>query len=206
MSEDPDLDAAYGLQTPDDNRRLYARWAQTYDSGFAQDMAYELPQRVAEAFAAAGGQGPVIDLGAGTGLCGAALAVLGIGPLEATDLSAEMLEQARAKGIYVRCFQGDLLDRLPVEDGSYAGAVSSGTFTHGHVGPEALGEVLRVLRPGGLAAISVNAEHWAARGFAAALDALPVTDLALHEVRIYGAGATGPHAADTSQVCLFRKA
>ena len=28
------LDAAYAVQTPDDNRRLYARWASTYETDF----------------------------------------------------------------------------------------------------------------------------------------------------------------------------
>jgi hypothetical protein len=42
----------------------------------------------------------------------------------------------------------------------YGGAVSTGTFTIAHVGPEALDEVLRVVRPGGLVGISVNAQHW----------------------------------------------
>lgn len=37
---DPDLDAAYALETPDDSRRLYADWAQTYDTSFAKDADY----------------------------------------------------------------------------------------------------------------------------------------------------------------------
>ncbi len=207
MQDDPDLDAAYGLQTPEDNRRLYARWAATYDDEFAVDMDYMLPLHVAEAYAEVGGQGPVIDLGAGTGLLGAALKISGIGPVEATDLSQEMLDVAAKKGLYERLFTGDLLGRLPVEDGAYAGAVSSGTFTHGHVGPEALDEVLRIVRPGGLVALSVNTEHWAARGFAARFDDLGprVSGLTLREVRIYGPEATGPHAQDLSQVVTFTR-
>ncbi|WP_323770535.1 class I SAM-dependent methyltransferase [Antarctobacter sp.] len=207
MQDDPDLETAYGLETPDDNRRLYAQWAATYDVEFAVDMDYMLPLHVAEAYAAAGGQGPVIDLGAGTGLLGAALNSCRVGPVEATDLSQEMLDVAAKKGLYGRLFTGDLLDRLPVDDGAYAGAVSSGTFTHGHVGPEALDEVLRVVRPGGIVALSINAEHWAAKGFAARFDALGprVSDLSLREVRIYGPESTGPHAKDLSQVVTFTR-
>lgn len=207
MQDDPDLDVAYGLQTPEDNRRLYAQWAATYDDEFAVDMDYMLPLHVAEAYAAAGGQGPVIDLGAGTGLLGAALNSCGIGPAEATDLSREMLDVAAKKGLYTRLFTGDLLDRLPVAEAAYAGAVSSGTFTHGHVGPEALDEVLRVVRPGGRVALSINAEHWAARGFAARFTALGprIADLTLREVRIYGPEAAGDHAEDLGQVVTFTR-
>ncbi|MBS0126067.1 class I SAM-dependent DNA methyltransferase [Thetidibacter halocola] len=203
----PGLDAAYGLEGADANRRLYADWAETYDRSFAQDMAYCLPQAVAQTFHAEGGVGPVLDLGAGTGLCGQALAALGVGPVDGTDLSAEMLAVARDKGVYCALFEGDLLARLPVADGAYTGAVSSGTFTHGHVGPEALDEVLRILAPGGLAVLSVNAEHWEARGFARRFDALSerIEGLKMAEMPIYGEGATGPHAQDRALIVVFRR-
>ncbi|MBY6160618.1 class I SAM-dependent methyltransferase [Mameliella alba] len=205
MQNDPDLESAYGLETPDDNRRLYAQWAKSYDDAFAADLDYMLPLHVAEAYAAVAGQGPVIDLGAGTGLLGAALKTCGIGPVDATDLSEEMLEVAASKALYRRLFQGNLLERLPVADATYAGAASSGTFTHGHVGPEALDEVLRIVRPGGVVALSINAEHWTAKGFSARFDALGdrISGLTLREVRIYGPETTGPHANDLSQVVSF---
>lgn len=208
MHDDPDLDTAYGLKTTEDNRRLYAQWAQTYDTRFAADMDYVLPQHVADAFVAAGGAGPVIDLGAGTGLLGEALTCLGVAPVEATDVSQEMLDVAAKKGVYARLFPGDLLERLPVMSDAYAGAVSAGTFTHGHVGPEALNEVLRVVRPGGIVALSINAEHWQARGFAARFARLgsQIMDLTPREVRIYGPDCSGPHAKDKSLVVSFVKA
>lgn len=207
MQDDPDLEAAYALETPDDNARLYAAWARSYDSDFAETNHYVLPLRVAEAFCAAGGQGPLIDLGAGTGLCGAALKALGIGPVDATDLSQEMLDVAATKDLYANLFTGNLLERLPVKDGAYAGAVSSGTFTHGHVGPQALDEVLRVVRPGAVIALSINAEHWEAQGYSGHFETLAdrMTDLTVRDLRIYGPEATGPHADDLSRVVTFRR-
>ena len=206
MTDRPTLDAAYGLQGPDDNRRLYAGWAQSYDSDFAAAMGYLLPGAVAQAFVQAGGAGPVLDLGAGTGLCGAALRALGIGPVEATDFSDEMLAVAAGKGLYARLFAGDMTKGLPVADGAYAGVTCSGTFTHGHVGPEALDEVLRVLAPGVVAALSINAAHWQHKGFAAAFEGLaPRLDgLVCTEGPIYAPGATGDHAGDSAFVVTFR--
>ena len=55
----PNLDAAYGLKTPQDNQRLYAQWAEDYDNSFANEMDYKLPQEVARHFANFGGTGPV---------------------------------------------------------------------------------------------------------------------------------------------------
>jgi predicted TPR repeat methyltransferase len=141
---EPSLNAAYALETPEDNLRLYREWAARYDSDFAEGHGYVLPLRVAERFTELSGLGPVLDLGAGTGLCGEALRRLGVAPVDATDLSQEMLDVAGAKGVYRALFTGNMLERLQVADASYDGAVSSGTFTHGHVGPEALPEILRI--------------------------------------------------------------
>ena len=47
-----------------------------------------------------------------------------------------------------------------------AGAVCAGVFTTGHVGPEGLDELLRVLRPGGVLVLTVKDKTWA-DGFAA---------------------------------------
>ncbi len=206
MSPAPDhLAAAYALRSPDDSRRLYAGWAATYDVDFARATGYRLPEAVAAAFAAAGGTGPVLDVGAGTGLVAERLAVRGIGPIDGTDISPDMLEKARAKALYARLFEGDVTARLDMPDASYAGIVSAGTFTLGHVGPGALGELLRIAQPGALLALSVNARHYAAAGFAAALAALGprIEGLAVDEVPIYA--GLGPHAADRALVLRFRK-
>ena len=207
MSDDPSLSKAYDLKTPADSVRLYRDWAETYDSGFVVDHGYELHARVAETFANAGGQGPVLDIGAGTGLCGAVLKTLGIDALHATDISPEMLAVAARKGDYDSCITGDILAGLPIADDTYAGAVSSGTFTHGHVGPAALVEVLRVLRPGGLAVLSINAAHYVDQGFDQAFARLRpgISSLSFVDVPIYKDDAQGPNAKDTARLAIFRK-
>ena len=149
----------------------------------------------------------MIDIGAGTGICGADLAARGIGPLDATDISPEMLLKAADKRCYRQTIEGDILAGLPIQPDTYAGAVSSGTFTHGHVGPEALTEVLRILAPRGLAVLSINAEHFESAGFAAAFAQLKpqLTDLRFQDVPIYE-GGEGAHAKDLARLAIFRKA
>ncbi len=202
----PDLDSAYALKTPEDNLRLYADWAETYDNSFAKDMDYQLPAHVARVFVENGGAGPVLDLGAGTGLCAQALNGEGVSQIDGTDISAEMLEVAKTKGIYRALFTGDLLDRLPVAEDTYAGLVSSGTFTNGHVGPGALDEVLRIAAPGALIALSINAQHWQEQGFKAKFDDLSdkIADLALTEVAIYGDRNTSDHRDDIGLIVCFQ--
>ncbi len=205
--DDPSLNAAYKLKNPDDSRRLYADWADTYDAGFVAEHDYQLHLHTARAFVDAGGQGPVLDVGAGTGLAGEVLANLGAGPVDATDISAEMLNMAERKDVYRDLFAADILEGLPVSRDSYAGIVSSGTFTHGHVGPEALDELLRVARPGAQFAISINSQHFVSQGFEAKLAALGdrISDLKLPETRIYGEQSKDEHRDDTAFIALFQK-
>lgn len=203
-----DLGTAFSIRSPEDCLRVYRDWAASYDAGFAVDMDYLLPAHVAGAFLAAGGQGPVLDVGAGTGLLAQRLRDQGFGDeIDGIDLSPEMLEQARAKGIYRALHAGDITRPLSLR--GYRGIVSSGTFTRGHVGPEALPILLEVAATGAQFALSINAAVYAARGFDRALQGMPgITDLHLLEVEVYGAAARKldpDHAADRALVALFRK-
>lgn len=207
--EKPDLSNAYALNGAEDIRRLYAGWADSYDADFAQGMDYRLPAEVAAAFLRhAPPAGPVLDVGAGTGLLTQALRALGhAGPVDALDLSAEMLARAGTKGLYRDLIAGDVTKPLPCT--GYAGIVSSGTFTHGHVGPEAFGPLLDAALPGALFALSVNQGVWDSLGFGPALAALPLTGLDRAEVAIYGQRAARKdpgHAADRALIVTFRKA
>ena len=209
MSEKtPNLHAAYALKTPEDNKRLYAEWAGDYDEGFAALEDYQLHIHTARAFVKAGGQGPVLDVGAGTGLCGAVLSGLGVGPIDAADISAAMLDQAMRKDIYRDAIEADLHQGLPVPRDSYAGIVSSGTFTHGHLGPDVLPALLRAARKGAQFAVSINAHHYEALGFADALQQLSngrIHNLTLTPVRIFGSLAAGPNKDDEAFIALFEK-
>ena len=204
---DPDLSRAYAIRTPEDCARIYADWAASYDDGFARDMDYRLPAHVAAAFLAHGGEGPVLDVGAGTGLLGQALRAQGFADvIDGVDLSPGMLAKAREKGIYRRLFEADVT--LPMPSGGWRGLVSSGTFTHGHVGPGAIGGLIDAVERGALLVLSVNMGIWISHGFDAALDALSsrIAPPLLIEVSIYGpAVADAAHAADRARIVLLRK-
>ncbi len=208
MTEDePNLSAAYALKTPEDSRRLYADWAESYESGFVATHDYVLHIETARAFIETGGTGPVLDVGAGTGICGAILKEHGIAPIDATDISAQMLDQAMSKNIYRNAIEADLTQGLPMPEGSYAAIVSSGTFTTGHVGPDEIDPLLAVAHKDALFAISINARHYEAAGFATKFSALEphIYGFMLKDVPIYGPNATNDHSHDRAFVALFRK-
>lgn len=217
---DPPVDellaAAYALDGPDANRALYARWADTYETGFIVDSGYIYHQQVAAVFAQRGGgdltaDDAVVDVGCGTGLAGAALRELVPTAVDGLDISPEMLEQASRKSldgrpVFRRLLAVDLTQRIGIPDHIYAGAISVGTFTHGHVGPASLAEVVRIVRPGGLMAIGINAAHFAAARFGAAFEALTdagrITPVELADVPIY-AGADMSDPDQFAHVAVF---
>ncbi len=208
-----DLDDAYAVETPDDNRDLYRRWASTYERSFIEPRGYVYHREVTQVFVDRGGRGPVLDVGCGTGIVGEALRAAGPGPVDGIDISAEMLAQAAAKSsagepTYRHLVEADLTQGAPLESGQYGGVVSAGTFTHGHLGPEVLDELVRLLAPGGVLAVGVNAEHYTARGFAERLDALVERGLIdppeLVQVPIYTAG-DDEHADDLANVVVTRR-
>ncbi|WP_425044852.1 class I SAM-dependent DNA methyltransferase [Primorskyibacter sp. S87] len=209
MSKKPEqLAAVYAASTPQEAREHYAEWAGDYDEGFAAREDYQLPTLTARAFVASGGQGPVLDVGAGTGLCGAVLSGLGVGPIDAVDISAEMLDQAMRKDVYRDSILADLNEGIPAPRESYAGIVSSGTFTHGHVGPDALSALLRVARHGAQFTLSVNSVHFTEMGFDEVFRKLAedqIENLVLSEVPIYGDLALGEHKDDTAIIVQFEK-
>ena len=165
---------AYGLEGLDQTRDLYREWAQTYDDHMVGELGYVAPDLVPRKLAARldDRSAPILDIGCGTGLTSIFLAERGFTNIDGIDITPEMIVRARARGIYRGLFRADLLAALPMADGTYGGAVSSGTFTHGHVGPEPLGEIARILRPGGLLTCSIHQEVWEEKGFRAAFEKL----------------------------------
>lgn len=135
----------------------YDRWAATYDQDH-DEWGWGGPNAIATAVADRLGDSTtatrILDAGCGTGRVGVALRETGVaGSLVGIDLSAGMLARAEALGIYESLEQGSL-EAMPFDDGAFDGVVSAGVLTHGHVEPPTMRELARVVRPGGLVAIT----------------------------------------------------
>lgn len=173
-------------------RALYDEWATTYDA----EMADASQNYVGPALAAAcvlrtlgpeaTARAAVLDAGCGTGLVGLHLARVGARTIDGIDLSPGMLAVARKTGVYRALDAVDMSGPLPPRDGAYAVAVCIGTFTQGHVGPGAMDELVRVVKPQGLVVATVLADIWETGGYAAKISAL----VADSRVKLLGAELT----------------
>jgi SAM-dependent methyltransferase len=209
---DHGLKGALGLTGPEACLAYYRDWAASYDAGFADQMDYLLPAHVAAALMGTGATGPVLDVGAGTGLLAERLRDMGFpGQIDGVDFSPEMLVRAGEKRLYAGLFRADITKPLALPR-HYAGIVSSGTFTAGHVGPDALPNLLDVALPDAQFALSINRRVWTTAGFDRALQDLAAANriggLQLIEVEVYGHAAAAldaEHAGDRALLALFRK-
>ena len=209
-----DLTDAYSVETPEDNVDLYARWANTYESGFVADEGYVYHHGVAEVFLenSISTAGSILDVGCGTGLVGEALCSNSSfhSQLEGLDISTKMLEQAQLKrtlagqAVYADLHVGDLTTTLDLPDNTYAGIISCGTFTHGHVGPEAFDELYRIATKGALFVVGINPDHFSKQGFSSRFQndtsAGLITEPIYKQVQVYSIGS---HANERFPVVIF---
>jgi predicted TPR repeat methyltransferase len=155
------LGAVYKAVGTDEIAAIYDRWAETYDFEMAK-IGYRHPSICLALLARhlPRSSEPLLDAGAGTGLIGEWLDIIGYSHVEALDISEGMLAVAARKGKYKSLHRLALGGPLPFPDGRFSGVVSAGVFTTGHVGAEGLDELVRVTRKGGAIVLTVKSTLW----------------------------------------------
>lgn len=160
------LKEAYDLNSEHRTISFYAKWAKDYDKQMAQ-LGYLSPQLISEKLIAnlSDKNSRILDVGCGTGLTAVNLTNHGYNNLHGVDISAEMIEVARSRDIYAALQTADINQSLNYQTEFFDGIISSGTFTHGHVGSEPLDELSRILKPKGIIACTVHTALWQEMGF-----------------------------------------
>jgi len=168
-----DLSDVYGAKTPEDARRIYDDWSQSYDADNLK-KGFRLPSLGAAMLARHLGpsEGPILDAACGTGLVGETLAVLGYETITGCDLSERMVAAAKRTGVYTVLETANMAESLPFETDSFAAFTCIGAFGPGHAPPESLHELARVTRPGGIGVFNLISATWEEQGFPAVIDAL----------------------------------
>lgn len=150
------LRRVYDLQTQDETDEYYSAWAATYDEEVNR-QGYRTPTRCAEALARfVSLDAPILDIGCGTGISGAALLAAGFTDLSGQDVNLAMLDLARETGIYRTTRLTDLDDPFPFEPGTYAAFAAVGVIGVGAAPASVLTDALRALGSGGHIVFSYN--------------------------------------------------
>lgn len=92
----------------------------------------------------------IIDAGAGTGIAGVELFKLGYTKIDALDISQEMLDEAKKTNAYTKFICAPLNEKRNAEiaTGEYHALITTGTLVIGHVRPQALDEMIRMVKIG----------------------------------------------------------
>ena len=209
MSSKKGLNDAYSVKTPEDNIKLYKVWASSYDDDFAKKNDYRSPVLISNYYDKYSNKNdvPVLDVGAGTGLIAEVMNKKNTIDIDAIDISPEMLKSAKSKKCYNKLIEADLTKNLDIDNNYYGAIVSAGTFTHGHIGPNALDELLRVTKPSGLFVITIHSKVYVNQNFEQKFQDIneQITDLTFHEEKAYGNNPDKDHGNDTVFITVFRK-
>ena len=123
-------------------------------------------------------------------------------------ISPEMLRLAEDKSIYRALYIADLIGSLDAFPNDYGAVVSAGTFTHGHLGSDALMNILTMGRPGSLYVIGINKVHFDALKFGELIEELisdtKISHMELREIPMYSK-TDHEHGADVALALIFRK-
>ncbi|MFP5399494.1 MAG: tetratricopeptide repeat protein [Gammaproteobacteria bacterium] len=141
-------------------RQLFDGYAAQFDAHLTQVLRYDVPRRIAARLAARAAPAGrrlrhALDLGCGTGLCGAALRPL-CERIDGVDLSRAMLERAAATGAYTQLDEADLVEHLRRSPHRHDLVVAADVFIYLGDLAAVFAGACRVLEAGGWFAFTVE--------------------------------------------------
>jgi predicted TPR repeat methyltransferase len=141
-------------------RRLFDRFAKTFDEHLVERLDYRTPSLIVEAASrhlppSARDGLDVLDAGCGTGLCGPLLRPLAR-RLVGVDLSAGMLERASARGAYDDLRVEEITQAMAAEPSAYDLIVAADVLVYFGDLTKLFRAMATALRPTGIAAVSVE--------------------------------------------------
>ena len=166
---------------------VYDVWEDRYDRELLEDWGYTSPQKAVQLLVEAmdSPELAVLDAGCGTGLVGVLLKEVGMSSLTGIDYSPGMLAEAERKGVYDALHTMDMNLPLMVPSASYDAVTCIGTFTSTHVKPEAVKELARVTRSGGVLVFTVRDDYWQSTNFIDLVIELHVSGVArIEQIRL----------------------
>ena len=157
----------YKLKTTDEVMKYYDEWGK--ENKYNKDMFawnYTGPKETVETFKefATNKDSIIFDAGCGTGLVGLELKKSGYKNFHGADLSQKLLDTV-PDNLYQKLIKVDLNKSIAIQDNFYDAVMCVGTFTFGHVKPQALDEFIRITKKGGLICFTINEGIYIEYGF-----------------------------------------
>jgi len=157
----------YKLKTTDEVMKYYDEWGEK--DKYNKDMVewnYTGPKETVEVFKKYNENKEILifDAGCGTGLVGLELKKFGFKYFHGADLSQKLLDTVPEK-LYQKLIKVDLNKTIDVQDNFYDAIMCVGTFTFGHVKPQALDEFVRITKKDGLICFTINEGIFEEYGF-----------------------------------------
>ena len=157
----------YKLKTTEEIMKYYDEWGR--NNKYDKDMVewdYTGPKETVDTFKkyANNKKIKIYDAGCGTGLVGVELKKHGYTNFDGVDLSQKLLDLV-PNGLYKNLSKTDLNKLLNINDNEYDAILCVGTFTFGHVKPQALDEFIRITKNKGLICFTINEGIYEEYGF-----------------------------------------
>ena len=157
----------YKLKTTDEVMKYYDEWGleNKYDKDMI-DWNYTGPKETVEVLKkyTKSKDIKIFDAGCGTGLVGVELNKFGYKQYDGADLSQKLLDLV-PKNLYQKLSKVDLNKNINIKDNTYDVVMCVGTFTFGHVKPQALNEFIRITKNKGLICFTINEGIYEEYGF-----------------------------------------
>ena len=168
----------YKLKTTHEVMKYYDEWGK--GNKYNKDMVdwnYTGPKETVEVFKkyALNKDMTIFDAGCGSGLVGLELKKFGYKRFHGADLSQKLLDSI-PKNLYQKLIKIDLNKPININNNFFDAIMCVGTFTFGHVKPQALDEFIRITKSNGLICFTINEGIYEEYGFDKKIETLKKND------------------------------
>ena len=161
------LKTVYSETSSSNLNKHYKNWANLYDTDMSSwGYAYPLQlNKILTNKLKLKKTIKILDAGCGTGYVAEVLSKLNYKNITGIDFSEEMLAIARSKKIYKKLMCQSLNETIELRSKQFELIICTGVLTSGHVGPSAINELVRLLKPQGFFVCSIAESVYKKNGF-----------------------------------------
>ena len=154
------LAAVSGKNVSIDPEEHYDSWAKQYEKELLEDYGYCAHIIGSKAFSTYELRKScnIIDIGCGTGLVGEELKSSGFLNIWGLDVSSKMIAIAKKKKVYREFYQKKIENLDGIISKPFEALICVGSFGLGHIGPESLKLLVKLVEKNSLIIIFMNAE------------------------------------------------